>query len=330
MQDMTETASMRQRPRGRAWRSGPTAVKDLFPILLLVVLCAAFAVANPQFVELTNLVTILQQAVTLLVVALGLTFVIIAGSIDLSVGSIVGLSTVVSALTAPTLGAAAIVPSCVVGLVAGAINGVVFVKGKVPSFIVTLGAMVVYRGVILIFTSGTTISIDNAGFVDAYGGKSFGLPHSVVIAAVLAAVCLVVLNHTVFGREVRAVGGGERVAALTGIRVERVKIGIYMLLGVLAGVAGVLNGAWSMSATAQMGTGLELDAIGAVVVGGTPLTGGQGSVLRTVLGCLIMVILSNGMDMIGLDPYIQNIAKGLVLVAAVFVTIDRSKIGVIK
>jgi ribose transport system permease protein len=330
MQDVTKASPVIVPARNGIGSMRPGAIKNLFPILLLVVLCSVFAVANPQFVELTNLVTILQQAVTLLVVALGLTFVIIAGSIDLSVGSIVGLSTVVSALTAPSLGAAAIVPACIAGWVAGTINGIVFVKGKVPSFIVTLGAMVVYRGLILIFTSGTTISIDDPGFVDVYGGKSFGLPHSVVIAAVLAVVCLVVLNHTVFGREVRAVGGGERVAALTGIRVGRVKIGIYMLLGALAGVAGVLNGAWSMSATAQMGLGLELDAIGAVVVGGTPLTGGQGSVLRTVLGCLIMVILSNGMDMIGLDPYIQNIAKGFVLVAAVFVTIDRSKIGVIK
>jgi ribose transport system permease protein len=330
MQDVTKASAAVVPARSGLGPMRPGTIKDLFPILLLVVLCSVFAVANPQFVELTNLVTILQQAVTLLVVALGLTFIIIAGSIDLSVGSIVGLSTVVSALTAPSLGAAAIVPACIAGWVAGTINGIVFVKGKVPSFIVTLGAMVVYRGLILIFTSGTTISIDDPSFVDVYGGKSFGLPHSVVIAAILAVVCLVVLNHTVFGREVRAVGGGERVAALTGIRVGRVKIGIYMLLGALAGVAGVLNGAWSMSATAQMGLGLELDAIGAVVVGGTPLTGGQGSVLRTVLGCLIMVILSNGMDMIGLDPYIQNIAKGLVLVAAVFVTIDRSKIGVIK
>ena len=322
------TAAKALPPRKRAMR--PDTVKDLFPIALLVVLCGVFAVANPQFVEPTNLITILQQAVTLLVVALGLTFVIIAGSIDLSVGSIVGLSTMVAALTAPMLGVAAIVPACIIGLVAGTVNGIVFVKGKVPSFIVTLGAMVIYRGIILIFTSGTTISIDDPGFVDTFGGKSFGLPHSVVIAAALAVVCLVILNHTVFGREVRAVGGGERVAVLSGIHVERVKIGIYMLLGALAGVAGVLNGAWSMSATAQMGLGLELDAIGAVVVGGTPLTGGQGSILRTVLGCLIMVILSNGMDMIGLDPYIQNIAKGVVLVVAVFVTIDRSKIGVIK
>jgi ribose transport system permease protein len=305
-------------------------VKNYFPIALLALLCIAFALMNHRFVTLSNLVTVLQQTVTLLVVALGLTFVIIAGSIDLSVGSIVGMATVVAAMTAPSLGALAIIPACAVGLLAGTINGFVFVKGKVPSFIVTLGAMVIYRGIILIFTSGTTISIDDERFVNTFGGNSLGVPHSVVVAVVLTVVCLLILDTTVFGREVRAVGGGERVAALTGIRVERVKIGIYMLLGLLAGVAGVLNGAWSMAATAQMGIGLELDAIGAVVVGGTPLTGGQGSVLRTVLGCLIMVILSNGMDMVGLDPYIQNIAKGVVLVAAVFVTIDRSKISVMK
>jgi ribose transport system permease protein len=324
----SQAAELRSRQTARRRSMG--MVKNYFPIALLALLCIVFALMNHRFVTLPNVVTVLQQTVTLLVVALGLTFVIIAGSIDLSVGSIVGLATVVAAMTAPSLGAFAIIPACAIGLLAGTINGVVFVKGKVPSFIVTLGAMVVYRGIILIFTSGTTISIDDEGFVNAFGGNSLGIPHSVIIALVLTVICVLILDTTVFGREVRAVGGGERVAALTGIRVARVKIGIYMLLGLLAGVAGVLNGAWSMAATAQMGTGLELDAIGAVVVGGTPLTGGQGSVLRTVLGCLIMSILSNGMDMVGLDPYVQNIAKGVVLVAAVFVTIDRSKISVMK
>jgi ribose transport system permease protein len=228
------------------------------------------------------------------------------------------------------MGIAAVIPACIVGFLAGTVNGFIFVKGKVPSFIVTLGAMVIYRGVILIFTAGRTIDINEPHFVGAFAGRSFGLPHSVIITAVLTAICMLVLGKTVFGREVRAVGGGERVAALTGIHVERVKIGIFMILGLLCGVAGALSGAWMMSATAQAGQGLELDAIGAVVVGGTPLTGGQGSIPRTVLGCLIMVILSNGMDMMGLEPYLQNIAKGIVLIGAVFVTIDRSKISVMK
>ena len=305
-------------------------MKQLFPILLLLSLWIVFTAANHRFLELSNLITILQQTVTLLVVALGMTFVIVAGSIDLSVGSILGLSTLTAGALAPSLGVAAALPACAVGVVAGAINGVVFAKGKVPSFIVTLGTMVIYRGIILLYTSGSTISIDDESFVSVFAGRTLGVPHSVIIAALLVVICSLILDYTVFGREVRATGGGERVAVLTGIRVDRVKIGMFMLLGLLAGMAGVLHGAWSMAATAQVGNGLELDAIAAVVVGGTPLTGGQGSISRTLLGSLIIVILSNGMNMIGVDPYLQSIAKGLVLVVAVFVTIDRTKIGIMK
>ncbi len=333
MEGMTPTQTLRPAATAagtRSVRPGAASVKRLFPIALLAVLWIVFTALNPRFLELQNLITILQQTVTLLVAALGMTLVIIAGSIDLSVGSVVGLSTVTAASFAPTMGVAAALPACLVGLLAGAINGVVFAKGKVPSFIVTLGTMVIYRGIILLYTSGSTISLDDESFVDVFAGRSLGIPNSVLIAAVLVVLCALILNFTVFGREVRAVGGGERVAVLTGIKVERVKIGMFMLLGLLAGMAGVLHGAWSMAATAQTGEGLELDAIAAVVVGGTPLTGGMGSIERTVLGSLIIVILSNGMNMIGVDPYLQNIVKGVVLVAAVCVTIDRRKIGIIK
>ena len=271
-----------------------------------------------------------QQAVVLLVAALGVTFVIIAGSIDLSVGAIVAVAALATAATAPTLGVAAIVPAALVGLVCGLVNGIVVAKGKVPSFIVTLGAMVVYRGLVLFFTRGAPISIDDETFLDVFSGRSFGLPHSALIAVVLILVAWVVLNFTVFGREVRAVGGGERIAFLTGIRVDRVKIAIFALSGLLCGMAGLLQGARAMAATAQLGEGLELDVIAAVVVGGTPLTGGVGSIGGTILGALIITILSNGMNIVGLDPYFQNIVKGLVLVLSVFVTIDRRKIGIIK
>jgi ribose transport system permease protein len=309
---------------------GIEGLRKLFPILLLAALCIVFSVLNPQFLSGQNLATILQQSVTILVVALGMTFVIIAGSIDLSVGSIVGLATVTAAACSGSMGIAAAIPASLVGLVAGAINGLIIAKGKVPSFIVTLGTMVIYRGIILLYTSGATIPIDDEGFVDAFAARTLGIPNSVYVALVLLAITFAILNFTVFGREVRAVGGGERVSVLTGIRVDRAKILMFVLMGVLCGMAGVLHGAWSMAATAQVGEGLELDVIAAVVVGGTPLTGGMGSVQRTVLGSLIIVILSNGMNMIGVDPYLQNIVKGAVLIAAVFVTIDRKKIGVIK
>ena len=305
-------------------------VRRLFPVLLLVVLAAVFTALSPRFLQFNNLMIVAQQAVVLLVAALGMTFVIIAGSIDLSVGAIVALAALVAAATSASLGVLAIVPACLVGVACGLINGIVVAKGKVPSFIVTLGAMVVYRGVVLFFTRGAPISIEDESFLDVYSGRSFNVPHSALIAVALIGLAAVMLNMTVFGREVRAVGGGERIAFLTGLKVDRVKIAIFALLGLLCGMAGLLQGARAMAATAQLGEGLELDAIAAVVVGGTPLTGGIGSIGGTILGALIITILSNGMNIVGVDPYFQNIVKGLVLVLSVFVTIDRKKIGIIK
>ncbi len=313
-----------------ARRFGYDTVKQLFPVLLLLLLVIAFSVLSPRFLRFGNMMIVAQQAVVLLVAALGMTFVIIAGSIDLSVGAIVALAALATAWTAPTLGIAAVLPACLVGLACGLINGVVVAKGKVPSFIVTLGAMVVYRGIVLFFTRGAPISIDDEKFLDVFSGRSLGIPNSAMIALVLVAGTMVILGRTVFGREVRAVGGGERIAFLTGINVDRTKILLFVLLGLLCGMAGLLQGARDMAATAQLGEGLELDVIAAVVVGGTPLTGGIGGIGGTILGALIITILSNGMNSIGLDPYFQNIVKGLVLVGSVFVTIDRKKIGIIK
>jgi len=306
------------------------ALARFFPLLLLGALGVVFSALSPRFLTAGNAMIIAQQAVVLGVTALGMTFVIVAGSIDLSVGAVVALSALAAALSAPALGAGAIVPASLTGLACGLVNGVVFAKGKVPSFIVTLGAMVIYRGIVLLGTRGAPVSIEDERFLDTYAGRSFGLPHAALIALALIVAAKVILDYTVFGREVKAVGGGERVARLTGIRIDRVKIGMFALLGVLCGVAGLLQSSRAMAATAQLGESLELDVIAAVVVGGTPLTGGVGSIQGTILGVLIITMLSNGMNMVGVDPYLQNIVKGLVLVAAVFITIDRRKIGIIK
>ncbi|MEX2182975.1 MAG: ABC transporter permease [Chloroflexota bacterium] len=301
-----------------------------FPAVMFIALLTGFTLLSDKFLTFDNAMIVLQQAVPLLVVGLGMTFVIIGGSIDLSVGSIVALAALASAATSGTLGVASIIPAALVGIACGLLNGVVFAKGKVPSFIATLGAMVAYRGVVLFFTRGSPVSITDAGYLDVFSGRTFGFPNAALIAFVVLAVGYVMLNHTVFGREVRAIGGGERVALLTGIRVARAKIWMFAFLGILAGLAGLLQGARVQAATSQLGQGLELDVIAAVVVGGTPLTGGVGSVQGTILGAFIITILASGMNMIGVDPYLQSIVKGLVLVVAVFVTIDRKKIGIMK
>ena len=301
-----------------------------FPLIFLVLLVAVFTAMSPRFLSLDNLSTVLEQGTVLLVAALGMTFIIMAGSIDISVGAIVAVSALVAALTADKLGAWAVIPAIAVGALCGCINGLLLAIGKVPSFIATMGTMVVYRGLVLYFTRGAPVSIENDRFLDAYSGITYSIPHEVVIGLALAAVAWAIINFTVFGREVRAIGGGERVSILTGIPVTRVKILMYVLLGALCGMAGLLQGARTMAATSQLGLGLELDVIAAVVVGGTPLTGGLGSITSTMLGVLIITLLSSGMNMGGVDPYFQNIIKGFVLVTAVFITIDRKKIGIIK
>ncbi|MCB8877740.1 ABC transporter permease [Acidisoma silvae] len=301
-----------------------------FPLIFLVILIAIFTIMSPRFLSLDNLSTVLEQGMVLLVAALGMTFIIMAGSIDISVGAIVAVSALVAALTADTLGIWAIIPAIAAGAVCGLINGLLLAVGKVPSFIATMGTMVVYRGLVLYFTRGAPVSIDDNGFLWTYSDYSWGIPHSVMIGLALAVLAWCIINYTVFGREVRAIGGGERVSILTGIAVTRVKIMMFVLLGTLAGMAGLLQGARTMAATSQLGLGLELDVIAAVVVGGTPLTGGLGSIINTMLGVLIITLLSSGMNMAGVDPYLQNIIKGAVLICAVFVTIDRKKIGIIK
>jgi ribose transport system permease protein len=305
-------------------------LRTYFPIIMLVVLCVIFGALSPRFFTFNNAMIILQQVAVLLTVSLGMTFVIIAGSIDLSVGSMVALTALTSALLAEAMGVWAVLPAVGVGILAGLVNGLIFAKGKVPSFMVTLGTLVAYRGLVLYFTRGAPVEITRRDFLTTFAGRTEGIPHAAIIVLLIAIVVYVIFNFTVFGREVRAIGGGERVAILTGIKVNRVKILIFTMLGLLCGLAGTLQSARVYAATAQLGEGLEMDVIAAVVVGGTPLTGGVGSVQGTVLGALVITILSNGMNMMGVDPYIQNIVKGVVLIAAVFVTIDRSKIGIIK
>ncbi len=306
------------------------SLRRYFPILLFIVLLAVFGSMSSRFLTFSNFAIVLQQTVVLLVAALGMTFVIVAGSIDLSVGSIVAIAALVAASLSGSWGIWAIIPAALVGMVAGLVNGIIFAKGKVPSFMVTLGTLVSYRGIVLYFTRGAPVSITNMDFIRTYSGRSFDIPNAAIITLFVVIIIYILFNFTVFGREVRAIGGGERVAVLTGIRVDRVKILIFTISGLLCGLAGLLQSARVFAATSQLGTGLELDVIAAVVVGGTPLTGGVGGILGTVLGAFIITILSNGMNMVGVDPFIQNIVKGVVLVAAVFITIDRSKIGIIK
>lgn len=305
-------------------------LRKYIPILALVILIIFFSILQPRFLTFSNSMILLQQSVVLICAALGMTFVVVGGSIDLSVGSILALSALATAMFSSTLGVFAFLPGVVVGSICGLINGLIFAKGKVPSFIATMGMMTTYRGIVLLFTKGAPVSINSEVFIDVFAGRTGGVPHSSLFAVISVIIAYIIYNKTVFGREVQAIGGGEKVARLSGLKIDRIKIKMFIILGLLTGIAGMLQAGRVMAATAQLGEGFELDVIASVVLGGTPLTGGFGTIQGTILGAFIITILSNGMNMIGVDPYQQQIIKGLVMILAVFITIDRKKIGLIK
>ena len=264
---------------------GREGVRRFFPIFLLVALAVAFSLTSARFLQFNNLMIVAQQAVVLLVAALGMTFVVIAGSIDLSVGAIVAVAALVVAKTSGSIGVLAILPACAIGVVCGLINGLIVAKGKVPSFIVTLGAMVVYRGIVLYFTRGapgssktnrSSMPIRPHGWNPEFRPDRCGLD-----------------PHRGFHAEpdrVRARGARDRRGrahcALERHPGRSNQDPDLRALGLLCGMAGLLQGARAMAATAQLGEGLELDAIAAVVVGGTPLTGGVGSIQGRSLALL--------------------------------------------
>lgn len=310
---------LKERFKGKAFR-------DYFPIIFLIVMCIVFGFMNKHFLTWHNFTVILTQIVTLMVCGMGLTFVIMTGSIDLSVGSTLAISAVVTALAVPKFGIFSIFFAVLVGAFAGLVNGVIFAIGRVPSFIATLGTMTVTRGIVLIITQGVPIQINDQSFLQVYSGKAvMGMPNTAFFMIGAIVLAYIFLEKTPFGKEIRAVGGGERVAELAGIKVTKVKILSYVWAGVMFGIAGLLQAARVMAATATLGEGFEMDVITAVVVGGTPMSGGVGSIGGTILGAFVIQILSNGMNMMGLSPYFQSIVKGSILVLAVFISIDRKK-----
>ena len=314
-----------------AWFVNTGGVRRWFSTVMLLVLILGFSIMSDRFATFTNGRVILEQSVVLMVVALGATIVIIGGSIDLSVGSIVGICSVVAAMLVTSTGIwQAVVVSVALGAILGTLNGIIFAYGKIPSFIVTLGMLTAVRGLILGITEGSPTIIREDDFITLFSGRTFGISHGVIVVVAMFLIAMFLLERVAFGREVRAIGAGEKVAWLTGIRVNRAKVLMFLFSGLMAGVGGVLLAARAQVGDATQGIGLELQVIAAVVIGGTPLTGGIGRAWGTIIGALTIGVLSNGLNILGVPSYWQSIITGFILVLAVFLTIDRKKIGIIK
>ncbi|WP_300902709.1 ribose ABC transporter permease [uncultured Clostridium sp.] len=285
----------------------------------LALLCVIITFVSPAFMTLSNITNVFTQVSTNAIIAVGMTFVILTGGIDLSVGSTVAISGAFAASIIKSTNNVflAIIVAGIVGIVIGLINGLLISKGKLQAFIATLATMTIFRGVTLVFTNGTPISKLSESFVNIGNGKLGFITIPVVITVIVFIIAVYVLTQTRFGRYLYALGGNEDSARLSGINTNKIKTLVYVISGFASSIAGVIIASRIGSASPNAGTGFELDAIAAVVIGGTSLAGGEGRITGTLIGALIIGVLNNGLNLMNVSPFYQSIVKGLVILIAV-------------
>jgi ribose transport system permease protein len=301
-------------------------ILGMLPVLLL--LCVAFHfLSDYRFFSLQNISIVMQQASINTVLAAGMTIVILTGGIDLSVGSILAVSAMAAVIVSkvPGWGLLGIPAALLCGLLFGSINGALIAFLRLPPFIVTLGSLTAVRGVARLMGGDTTVFNPQLPFAFIGNGKLFGVPWLVIVALVVIVACWYLLRRTVLGVHIYAVGGNPDAARLSGIKVWAVLLFAYAASGVLAGLGGVMAAARLYAANGlQLGQSYELDAIAAVILGGTSFVGGIGSIWGTLIGALIIAVLTNGLILIGVSDIWQFIVKGLVIVGAV--ALDRYRL----
>ncbi|MBC8450330.1 MAG: ribose ABC transporter permease [Chloroflexi bacterium] len=288
--------------------------------IILLVICVVFAVGSSDFLTASNLLNVALQTSIIAIIAIGMTFTILTAGIDLSVGSLMALGGALAAGLAIRQGLGTyggIAGALLVGMVLGVINGLLIIKGKMPPFVATLAMMAVARGLTLVYTQGRPIAGLEENFVFWGTGRLLGIPVPVILLVILALVAYVVLRHTRFGLSVYATGGNEETTRLAGISPNRIKLAVYVISGFTATLGGVLLAARLWSAQPNAAVGWELDAIAAPVLGGVSLFGGAGSIGGTLVGAFIIGVLSNGLNLLGVPSYYQQVIKGIVFILAV-------------
>lgn len=290
-------------------------------VLILLVICVFATILSPSFLSVTNLFNVFKQITVAGIVGCGMTFVILTGGIDLSVGSILGLSGVLASgvLVATENTFLAIAVALMIGILCGSVNGFFVSICEIPPFIATLGMMTLLRGVILVYTKGSPIPIKVDSYKFLGKGSIVGIPVPVIILILVFLLAHYILTQTSYGRSVYAVGGNREAARLSGIRVKANEFLVYALNGLMCGIAGLILTARLGSAQSTSGTGIEMDAIAAVILGGTSLSGGVGFVLPTVVGAMIMGIIDNILTLMNVNPHATSIVKGAVILIAVLV-----------
>lgn len=288
--------------------------------IAFLAICITLTFISPQFLTLSNWSIIFTQVSINALLAFGVTFVIITGGIDLSIGSIVAVAGVVAAMLARNDTFPVIVPifgGLLTGLLFGALNGFLVTKSKIAPFIVTLGIMTIGRGLALIISKGRPISNLSDTFNFIGGGDILGIPFPIVVLFIVFAICSIILQKTIFGRYVYAVGGNEQAAWASGINVNQIKLAVYALCGLLSGLAGIVLTSRITTGQPNAGAGFELDAIAAAVIGGTSTSGGIGTIKGTLFGVILIGVLNNGLDLLNVSSYYQQVVMGVIIIGAV-------------
>ena len=294
--------------------------------IILVLLCIVMTIIAPNFLEPDNLTNILKQVSVTAILSAGMTIVILTGGIDLSVGSIVALAGVVSVMASH----AGLNPILAMGIGVGAgygiglVNGFFTAKAGLPAFIVTLGSMTYVRGLAYVVSGGYPVVLESNTFKFIGAGSILSIPTPIYIMVLVYILMFLVLKYSMFGRHVYAIGGNEEAARLTGIKVKKTLINVYSISGLLAGLGGVVLAGRLYSGQPTAGNMYELDAIAAVILGGSSLTGGNGKIQGTIIGVLIMGVITNGLTLMDVSYYWQLVAKGAVIISAVLIDRLRS------
>ncbi|MGX7245028.1 ABC transporter permease [Enterococcus quebecensis] len=305
------------------------ALGSLGPLLALIALVIVVTALNPSFITANNLLNLLRQVSINALIAFGMSFVILTGGIDLSVGSTLALS---GALTAGLIASGlspilAMLFGVVLGAFLGMINGLLITKGKMAPFIATLATMTIYRGATLVYTDGNPITGIGKSFIFQFMGKGylFGVPFPIIVMLLFFVLLYMLLHKTAFGKKTYAVGGNIKAAEIAGVKTDKVQIIIYTISGLMASISGIILTSRLNSAQPTAGQSYEMDAIAAVVLGGTSLSGGKGRLVGTLIGALIIGTINNGLNLLGVSSFYQQIVKGLVIIVAVLLDRKQNK-----
>jgi ribose transport system permease protein len=307
-------------------------LKKWTPFIVLLTLLLIILVWNPVFFSKGNLDTVLILFSFLLMSAIGQTWVIMLGSIDLSVGAMASLSSIIFALTVPQLGFGALFLAVGVGLLGGLLNGIIFTTLKIPSFIATLGTGGIFLSLTYVLSKAASVAITDKqdSIIQLLTGSMFGVPNIIAITLLIWAVAFIFERFTTGGKKLYYVGNSEPTSWLSGIGIKKYKILVFTLSGFTASLTGVLLVSSILNGSPTIGEPYILKSIAVVVIGGTALTGGVGGVGKTVVGALILAILGNGMNIVGVNAYFQDIVTGLVIILACMISLDRRKLSMLK